>query len=189
MPDNPSTAIAPGVNASPVHPLDDFYALAGQPVPPYTQIEGEAVPEPYKALLVHQNDMTPTLEKFHKCRLHLRVLGRRRKDDSYSREVILLMDGSNRPVEFGAIKINLALFGSAARDEILKERLPLGHILEEHKIPHTSRPRAFLRIASDRLINDVLHLSGAQVLFGRRNSLLDPRGRSLAEIVEILPTA
>ena len=37
------------------------------------------------------------------------------------------------------------------------------------------------------LINDALKLTGAQVLYGRRNTLFDPKGRSLAEIVEILP--
>ncbi|MDB6016703.1 MAG: hypothetical protein JWR19_1192 [Pedosphaera sp.] len=169
------------------HPLDEFYALAGQALPPLSSIVGEAVPEPYKSLLVHQHDMTPTLERFHKSNIHLQVLGRRRKGDDYFREVLLLLDSSNLPVEFGAIKINLALFSPAAREQILQEKLPLGHILEEYKIPHSSRPSAFLRLASDRLINDVLKLSGAQVLYGRRNTLFDPSQRPLAEIVEILP--
>jgi chorismate-pyruvate lyase len=172
-----------------VHPLDEFYAHAGQPLPPLNQIEGEAVPEPYKTLLVHRNDMTPTLEKFHKQHIHLQVLGRRQKADDYFREVILRLDGTNQPVEFGAIKINLSLFSPAAREQILHERLPLGHILQEYKIPHTSRPRAYLRLATDKLISEVLELSGAHVLYGRRNTLFDPQHRPLAEIVEILPLA
>jgi len=171
-----------------VHPLDEFYAAAGQPLPPLNQVDGEAVPEPYRTLLVHQNDMTPTLEKVHGGPVHLQVLGRRRKGDAYFREVILRLDGSNQPVEFGAIKINLERFTPAARRQILEEHLPLGHILHEYKIPHTSRPSAYLRLASDKLINEVLGLTGAQVLYGRRNTLYDPQQRSLAEIVEILPT-
>ena len=133
--------------------------------------------------------MTPTLEAFHRGRVHLRVLGRRRAGDHYFREVVLLLDGTNQPVEFGASRVNLALFKPDAREEILKEITPLGHILGQFNIPHRSRPAAFLRLASDRLINEVLQLSGAQVLYGRRNTLLDPQGRSLAEIVEILPLA
>jgi chorismate-pyruvate lyase len=174
-------------DVSVVHPLDEFYAAAGQPLPPLNQLDGEAVPEPYKTLLVHRNDMTPTLEKFHRHSIHLQVLGRRHKGDEYFREVILRLDGTNQPVEFGAIKINLALFDAAAREQILHERLPLGHILAECKISHTSRPRAYLRLATDKLINEVLELSGAQVLYGRRNTLLDPKNHPLAEIVEILP--
>jgi chorismate-pyruvate lyase len=131
--------------------------------------------------------MTPTLEKFHQQSIHLRLIGRRRDGDEYFREVVLLLDGNDQPVEFGATKINLNLFSSAARQQILDERRPLGHILEECRIPHASRPRAFLRVASDPLINDALKLAGAHVLYGRRNTLLDPQGNSLAEIVEILP--
>jgi hypothetical protein len=37
------------------------------------------------------------------------------------------------------------------------------------------------------LISRLLNLPGVHFLYGRRNSLLDPAGYSLAEIVEILP--
>jgi chorismate-pyruvate lyase len=171
-----------------LHPLDEFYAAAGQALPPLSQVDGESVPQPYRTLLVHRDDMTPTLEKFHQAPIHLEVLGRRRAGDAYFREVILRLDGSNRPVEFGAIKIHLDRFPAAAREEILREHLPLGHILSEYKISHTSRPSAYLRLASDKLINRVLELTGAQVLYGRRNTLYDPEQRPLAEIIEILPT-
>lgn len=172
-----------------VHPLDDFYARAGCNLPPLGVIEGDTMPEPYKRLLVHQNDMTPTLEDFHRSRIHLRVLGSRQSESQYFREVVLMLDRNNQPVEFGASKINLALFSAEAQAQILSEKMPLGHILQEYQIPHSSRPRAFFRLASDRLINEVLGLSGAQVLYGRRNTLFDPQQRPLAEIVEILPIA
>jgi len=183
----PADQLTSGIDL--VHPLDDFYARAGQNLPPLGMIEGDSMPEPYKRLLVHQNDMTPTLEDYYRSGIHLRVLGSRHTNEEYFREVVLHLDTTDQPVEFGAIKINLTLFNPAARAEILSEKLPLGHILHEHKIPHTSRPRAFLRLASDRLINEVLGLTGAQVLYGRRNTLYDPQQRPLAEIVEILPVA
>jgi chorismate-pyruvate lyase len=170
-----------------IHPLDAFYAEAGLHLPPYTQVDPESVPEPYAGLLVHRTDMTPTLEKFHGQAIHLRVLRSWRKADEYFREVVLVLDGNDEPVEFGAIKINLDLFSQVVRDHILTEHQPLGHILEEHKVPHRSEPCGFLRLASDPLINRALNLSGAQVLYGRRNNLLDAPGRPLAEIVEILP--
>ena len=188
MPERAATLAEKSKEFSLVHPLDEFYAAAHQPLPPLTQADGEAVPEPYRTLLVHKNDMTPTLEKFYGFGIHLDVLGRRRKGDAYYREVILRLDGADKPVEFGAIKINLGRFAPEARKEILAERLPLGHILQEFKIPHSSRPSAFLRLASDKLISQVLELTGARVLYGRRNTLYDPQEHPLAEIVEILPT-
>jgi len=188
MPENASTIPAESTGFALVHPLDEFYAMAGQSLPPLSRVDGEEVPEPYHTLLVHQNDMTPTIEKFHGSLVHLEVLGRRRKGDAYFREVVLRLDSSNQPVEFGAIKINLELFTPIARQQILEEHQPLGHILHDYKIAHTSRPSAYLRLASDKLINQVLGLTGAQVLYGRRNTLYDPQQRPLAEIVEILPT-
>ena len=131
--------------------------------------------------------MTPTLEKFHGQDIHLQVLGRRRKNNEYFREVVLLLDGNNQPVEFGAIKINLDRFPSETQRQILEERRPLGHILQECAMKHSSRPSTFLRVASDTLINEALHLTGAHILYGRRNTLFDPENRPLAEIVEILP--
>jgi chorismate-pyruvate lyase len=170
-----------------IHPLDDFYARAGLPVPPVAEVEPLAMPEPYRSLLVHQHDMTSTLEKFHAGRIHLRLHGRRQMGNGYFREVILEIDGSNKPVEFGAIHIHLNLFPAEARHWILQEYLPLGRILNENGIRYTSRPMAFLRFASDKLINEMLGLTGAQMLYGRRNRLLDPQERPLAEIIEILP--
>jgi chorismate-pyruvate lyase len=171
------------------HPLDEFYAQMGLTLPPLQQVDGEAVPQPYKRLLVHQNDMTPTLESFHGCDIHLRLLGRRRKGNGYFREVVLLLDGTDQPVEFGAIKISLDRFAPEVRRQILEERRPLGHVLQECGVKHTSRPKAFLRLASDHFINEALQLTGANVLYGRRNTLFDPQERPLAEIVEILPPA
>ncbi|MEN9573880.1 MAG: hypothetical protein RL514_1735 [Verrucomicrobiota bacterium] len=171
------------------YPLDDFYAQAGRALPPIEAVAGDAVLDPYRTLLVHEHDMTPTLEKFHGERIHLAVLSRQQRDDFYFREVVLLLDKSDKPVEFGAIKINLALFPPAARKEILEERRPLGTLLADYAITHTSRPKAFLRVHSDDFINAALKLSHSQWLYGRRNTLWDPQQRPLAEIVEILPPA
>src|SRR5688572_3479442 len=179
--------IATNTSQSVAYPLDEFYARTGLALPPLDQVDGEAVPEPYKSLLVHERDMTSTLETFHKTGIHLRLVSRQQRGEEYFREVVLVLDGSETPVEFGAIKIHLDRFPAKAREEILQERFPLGHILKDHAIAYLSRPKAFLRIASDKTINSLLNLTGAHLLYGRRNTLLDPAGNALAEIVEILP--
>ena len=171
------------------YPLDEFYARSGLTLPPLDQLDGEAVPEPYKALLVHERDMTSTLEMFHGSGIHLRLVSRQQRGHDYFREVVLALDGSEKAVEFGAIKIDLHRFPPGARAAILEGRFPLGHILKEFAISYRSRPKAFLRVASDKTINSLLGLSGANLLYGRRNTLLDSAGHSLAEIVEILPPA
>jgi chorismate-pyruvate lyase len=169
------------------YPLDEFYAQAGRRLPTIEMIDGALVPSPYKSLLVHRDDMTPTLERYFGKRIHLSVLRSQQRDGFYFREVILLLDETEKPVEFGAIKINLALFPGPARREILEEQVPLGRILESFEIEHTSRPKAFLKLQADPFIRGALKLSGEPTLYGRRNTLLDPAQRWLAEIVEILP--
>ena len=86
-------------------PLSEFYAHAKLPLPAIEQIPGDAVPEPFKSLLVHNNDMTPTLEAFHKSEIHLEIVSRERRGEFYFREVVLRLDGNDNAVEFGANKV------------------------------------------------------------------------------------
>jgi chorismate-pyruvate lyase len=170
-----------------LYPLDEFYTAAGLALPPVQRVEGPDVPEPCRQLLVHDRDMTPTLEAFHEERIHLRVLARRLDGDACARQVVLMLNGSARPVEFGAIVIHLEHFPPAAREEVLEGRRPLGTILHDHRIAHQSRPLAFLRVTSDRVMNEALHLPEPRSLYGRRNVIWDADENQLANIVEILP--
>jgi chorismate-pyruvate lyase len=163
--------------------------LIPRSVLPWTPIEAEAVPEPFRTLLVHRTDMTSTLENFHKEKLRVEVLGCHTIGQEYFREVVLRLEKSGRRVEFGAIKILLDLFPADARQEILCERQPLGRILTESGVEFSSQPRGYVRIASDNFISRALDLIAPQFLYGRRNTLIDPWSRPLAEILEILPPA
>lgn len=185
-------AVSPVAEARPpraeeVYPLDEFYAREGIPLPRIEVVVAADVPEPYHSLLVHERDMTPTLARFFRSDIHIEVWGRARRGDSYFREVVLRLDRDQRAVEFGANKVNLALFEPGVQRLILDEYLPLGHILNQRQIPHQGRPLAYLRIESDALINRAFRLRDRQVLYGRRNTIRDAAGRALSEIVEILP--
>src|SRR5215475_321441 len=109
MPDRSQIAAAPAALPF-VYPLDEFYARAALPLPNIERIQGDKMPEPYRSLLVHERDMTPTLEKFHNSDIHLKILKREQRNEFYFREVVLLLNGSDMPVEFGANKVSLALF-------------------------------------------------------------------------------
>ena len=54
------------------YPLDEFYQRRGLHLPPLEVVDAASVPEPYHGLLVHERDMTSTLEAFHQDRVHLR---------------------------------------------------------------------------------------------------------------------
>jgi chorismate-pyruvate lyase len=152
-------------------------------------ISGNEVPEPYKSLLVHGNDMTPTLEKFHGSTIHLEVLRTERRGPFYFREVILRLDKNENPVEFGANKVHLACFPEEAQAMILEGYVPLGRILKECDVHHQTEAKAFLRLTSDNVMNEAFEISSPTVLYGRKAVISTLEGRPLSEIVEILPPA
>lgn len=172
-----------------LEPLRSYYASAGRPLPAVTLLAGPDVPRPYRDLLVHEEDMTSVLERYHGEAIGLRVLRAGPQDGAWTREVVLVASGSGKPVEFGAIRIHLDRFGPRPRGMILEGRRPLGGILKEEGLSYRCRPAAFFRVRSDTIINTVLELDGEQPLFGRYNVLYDPTDRPLAEVVEILPPA
>ena len=57
-----------------LYPLNEFYAEAGLALPSATRINGREMPEPYRRLLVHDRDMTPTMEAAYDRKMNLRVL-------------------------------------------------------------------------------------------------------------------
>lgn len=170
-----------------IYPLSEFYAHARLPMPGIEKIPGDTVPEPYRSLLVHNNEMTPTLETHHESSIHLELVRCERRGDFYFREVVLRLDTDDKPVEFGAIKVYIARFPDDAQDLILREELPLGRIILECGVAHHTEAKSFLRVQSDALMQDKFNLESAVTLYGRKAVISDPQGRPLSEIVEILP--
>jgi len=186
MPDS-ALKNAPPAAANFAYPLSDFYSRSKLPLPNIGTISGDEVPEPYKSLLVHSNDMTPTLEAFHKSRIHLEILSRDQRGGFYYREVVLRLDHDEKPVEFGANKVYLGAFPEDAQELILLEQVPLGTILRDCGVKHQTSAKFFLRVEPDELIAKALELEKPIVLYGRKAVIADANGRPLSEIVEILP--
>jgi chorismate-pyruvate lyase len=170
-----------------LRPLSDFYADAGVAPPEIQEIDGAAMPQPYRRLLVHVSDMTPTLEAFCGDQIHLRRLKVRQEGQALYREVTLVTDHGEKPMEFGAIRIYLDRFTPAAQGQILEGRVPLGTILRLHAVPHHSKPRAYFSVTSEPVIAAALNVPTGCRLYGRHNVLCNPAEQPLAEVVEILP--
>ncbi|HAB18387.1 MAG TPA: hypothetical protein DCE44_18340 [Verrucomicrobiales bacterium] len=170
-----------------IHPLDEFCLRDGRPLPEFVEVQPAEIPEPARSLLVHERDMTRTLEQFHGCSIHLRVLSKYSDATTYCRESVLELDRGDQPVEFGAIKIYLERFAEPWRSQILEAHLPLGGILNASGLRYSSRPSAYLRFAPDAFIAAVFRWSERVWTYGRQNTLRDEKGRPLAEIIEILP--
>ncbi len=168
-------------------PHEALCAALGVTLPPLGILPGPDVPQPYRDLLVHDNDMTPTLEAFHACNLSLHVMRKQCEDDTLMRQVLLMSDRTNKPVAIGVIRIFLDSFDDATRDLILACRKPLGGILASQRIAHFSQPRQFFAAPPDPMFTSALQLDAPPpTLYGRYNELFhEPKSR-LAQVIEIL---
>ncbi len=145
------------------------------------------LPEPYRRLLVHENDMTGTLERYQGQAMVLRVAEKIVTPREVMRQVELVGEQDQTVAEFGAIRIHLDCFDEEPRRLVLEGRRPLGGILTSFSIGFVSRPGIFFRIRPHRTIQTSLGPARDGWLYGRCNQLFTSAGASIADAVEILP--
>lgn len=179
--------VTAGIPATSLAPLDEIYADRHLPLPACCWLQGEEMPQPYRELLVHHQDMTSTLQEWWGDEIVLETLDCAVNTDQVTRLVALCLRESKQPVEFGAIVIYTASLPPEAREMVNECRIPLGAILARYSILYQSRPRAFLSVESDELIQRALGLEHRIQLYGRSNRLELAGGEVLADVVEILP--
>jgi hypothetical protein len=168
------------------YPLDVVYAQAGIAAPRAREIAPARIPFPYRSLLVHERDMTLTLEAHFGGRVALRALSTFHDGASYFRRVLLVHERSARPVEMGAIRIDLDAFAPRIRAAILRNRVPLGRVLRDGGVDFRSRPSAFLSVTPNSEMMGVFWMREPRTLYGRRTEM-SVGGRKIGDIVEVLP--
>jgi len=177
----------PATETDLLFPLSTFEGVLGQRATAAVAIPPDDVPPPYHELLVHERDMTGTLEAHFGQPMVLRVLQKRVEDDLLFRQVLLQGQRDGRTAEFGAIRIDLSCFDGEARQRVEDSRQPLGGILRAFDLPYTSKPSAYLSVDADAFVREALGAGSTTALFGRRNTLTDADGRTMARIIEVLP--
>jgi hypothetical protein len=155
-------------------------------MPRLERVSRAGIPEPFRSLLVHSLDLTPTLETFYRQTLGLNVISRWMDGGQYLREVVLRLVDTEKPVGYGAIRIQLGHLPPRCATRVKEEQVPFGSILRADDIPHLGWPQAFFRVHSDVHMQRLLGIPEACRLYGRRNLLLDGSRRLLAEVIEIL---
>jgi chorismate-pyruvate lyase len=168
-------------------PLIFFYGL-GSARPQVTFIDASELPDEPRHLLVHDSDMTPRLREHHQSDIFLDVHAKGKIGDYYVRASVLKRLSDARGVEFGAIGIHLDLLPDEARLLVVEGKKPFGGILEEQAVPHSSHPRGYFRIIVDHRLAELLNATEGETLYGRCNELRHGSGKTLADVVEVLPT-
>jgi chorismate-pyruvate lyase len=168
-------------------PLNLFCAQYGREMPEITPLFGQHMPEPYKSLLVHDRNMTPTLEAYHHGTIHIEPINVLTSDEETTREVILRRDGDNKALEYGASRVFRSALSPEALFLIDDGRLPLGTILRVCECEHKVQPSGFFKIRPTAFFISELKAADAPNLYGRRNTLVAMDGTPIAEVCEILP--
>lgn len=132
-----------------------------------TLVTAPEVPEPYRGLLAHSEHMTVTVEAHYGCPVDVRVLESGFSGDQYYRRIVLTLHGTDRIVQYGLVRINLALLDAAVRAEVVQQKTPLGRILIEHNVLRRVEPTAFFRVAPGPTLCRHMGLARPTNLFGR----------------------
>jgi hypothetical protein len=150
-------------------------------------LDGDEMPQPYRMLLVHEGDMTSTLERFHGSQIRLDVLRVGPPGGCYVREVILWRESDRRPVEYGMLEADIDAYPPGLRPAVLAGERPLGFLLNSARVSFVSRRLGLFRVAAERMAGLLPDGTGGGFRYGRYNQLLTADRRSLAKIIEILP--
>ena len=169
-----------------LYPLDVVYRRAGVETPDIKVVAPYEIPMPYRSLLVHEDDMTITLERHFGGRVILRALSTFTSGAWYFRRVLLVQEYTGRPVEMGAIRMKLDGFGARLTKQILKNEVPLGRILRDSGFKYVSHAMAFLAITPNPEMMGVFWMREPRTLYGRRTEIVR-NDTKIGDIVEVLP--
>jgi chorismate-pyruvate lyase len=159
--------------------LDELLALfPAEGHPACTEVPGDAVPEPYHGLLVHEHHMTVTVEAYHGSPVDVRVLEARQDGQLYSRRILLVLQASGEVVQFGIVRIDLSQLAPEARERIVEGKTPVGRVLIEHDVLRRVEPTTYLRFPSAPWF-------GGQATYGRL-AIIHFDGEPAVEVLEVV---
>ncbi|HET6422359.1 MAG TPA: hypothetical protein VFG20_01670 [Planctomycetaceae bacterium] len=150
--------------------LRSLTALFDHAQPLFQRVEhipSAVTPEPYQSLLVHDEHMTVSMERFHRCTVDVRVLQHRHDGDVYAREILLLKQGTDIPVQYGIVRFHLNYVTEPVRQEILARKTPLGRILINHNVLRHIDLNAILEITAGPGLASALQMPEGGVTYGR----------------------
>lgn len=169
-----------------LYPLNVVYARAGVDMPAWRTVTPDQIPAPYRSMLVHDDDMTSTLERHYGGQVVLRALSTFSRGAWYFRRVLLVQEYSGRPVAMGAIRIKLDAFETRLKNAILKNEVPLGRLLAEGRFNYASRVKDYIALTPNPEMMGVFWMRKPRTLYGRRTEIMHAN-RKIGDIVEVLP--
>lgn len=149
----------------------------------FAETQASDMPAAYQSLLDHDDHMTVTVEAFHDSLVDVEVLDARQDADYYVRKVLLKRRSDGRAVQFGIVRLTLALLGKDVRRELTAQRLPLGRIMIKlHVMRHVELVSVWRVTPGTDLCR---YFSSEKPTFGR-TAWIHVNGQPAVELLEIV---
>lgn len=183
-----SFSIYPALIRSHGPTLESLFAALPRPlpVPAYSVVSANSIPEPFHQLLVHDRHMTIAQERFHSCKIGVRVLQSQLRDGWYARQIVLIPRGTDRVVQGGAVRIHLHMLDPEVQTAIRREDTPLGHVLINHEVLRQIEVTRYLRIAPGDALKAWPGFNPTERCYARLGILHCDRQPAI-EVFEIVP--
>jgi len=143
------------------------------------------VPEPFDGLLVHDQHMTVTVERFHGSPVDVEVLQVHKSRTHYSRKILLRRQSDGQVVQFGLVRLCLDFLEPEVRQEIESQDTPLGRILIEHNVLREVQLISLYKVAPGEELRNLFGLASCNATFGR-TALIYCNGVPAVELLEIV---
>jgi chorismate-pyruvate lyase len=167
--------------------LDLFYEHAAA-VGEFLEVEPTEVPPLTRSLLNHEQHMTVTVERFHRCAVDVRVLRFKQTEEWYAREIVLERTTDRGVVQYGIVRLNLSLLADSVRNEILAADKPLGRVLIEHDVLRSVRLLSLQRIVAGPVLKEALGIEEGTVCYGRTAVIFCDEQPAI-QLLEVVPAA
>lgn len=151
----------------------------------FRSVEPAAVPGPYQELLVHENHMTVTVERYHGGPVDVDVLATHTTGHHYARKILLRRHSDRKVVQFGIMRLNFRHVSEEVRQEVESQRTPLGRVLIQHNVLREIRLLQLWQVEMGPDLQMLFGLPEQQWTYGR-TALIDVDGEPAVELLEIV---
>ena len=158
---------------------DGRFRVTAEPVP------ADAVPPPYRELLVHTQHMTVTVEAYFNDAVDVEVHEVAQSGRQYARKITLRLRHGKKVVQFGVVAVNLDALAPAVAAGIVAGETPLGRVLIEHGVLRVVEPVQFFRAELPADLAAAMGVPAGSVTYGRLG-VITADGYEAVRVAEIL---
>ena len=148
-------------------------------------VESDLVPSEYRRLLAHNEHMTVAMEAHHESLVDVEILESLQDKHTYARKILLRRQKDAAVVQFGILRLDLALLEDAVRDEILSGKRPLGRILVRHNVMRSVRLETLWHVHLGSELAALFEATKGISTFGR-SATIELNGKKAVEVLEIV---